>query len=76
MQKQKFGVTCPDEYLVKSVLVPPEHEKQCFDVLRLGCIAMHYVTRRSHRIEKLKFGLRCPNAIFVKSVPIPPEHEK
>jgi hypothetical protein len=27
MQKQKFGVTCPNALFVKSVLVPPYHEK-------------------------------------------------
>jgi hypothetical protein len=37
---------------------------------------MHYVTRRSHRMQKQKFGVTCPNAIFVDSVPVRPEHEK
>jgi hypothetical protein len=37
---------------------------------------MHYVTRRSHRIQKHKFSVTCPNALFVKSVLIPAEHEK
>jgi hypothetical protein len=37
---------------------------------------MHYVTRRSHWIQKHKFGVTCPGALFVESVPIPPEQEK
>jgi hypothetical protein len=34
MQKHKFGVTYPSVVFVKFVLVPPEHEKLCVDILR------------------------------------------
>jgi hypothetical protein len=37
---------------------------------------MHYVTHRSHRMQKHKFGVMCPGALFVKSVSVQPEHEK
>jgi hypothetical protein len=37
---------------------------------------MHYVTRRTHRMEKHKFGITCPDTLFVESVPVPPKHEK
>jgi hypothetical protein len=37
---------------------------------------MHYVTHRSHQMQKHKFGLTCPGAHFVESVPVPLEHEK
>jgi hypothetical protein len=37
---------------------------------------MHYVTYRSHRMQKHKFGVTCPGALFVESVPVPPEHEQ
>jgi hypothetical protein len=36
---------------------------------------MHYVTRRSYRMQKHKFGVTYPDANFVESVAIPPEHE-
>jgi hypothetical protein len=37
---------------------------------------MHYVTRRSHLMQKHKFGVTCSGTLFVKSVPVPHEHEK
>jgi hypothetical protein len=37
---------------------------------------MHYVTHKSHRMQKHKFSVTCPNTLFVKYVPVPPEHEK
>jgi hypothetical protein len=40
------------------------------------CTEMHYVTHRSHWMQKDKFGVTCPDVLFVKSVPVPPEHEK
>jgi hypothetical protein len=36
---------------------------------------MHYVTHRSHRMQK-KLGEMCPDTLFVESVAIPPEHKK
>jgi hypothetical protein len=36
MQKQKFGVMCPDARFVESVPVPAEHEKWCIDVAHFG----------------------------------------
>jgi hypothetical protein len=37
---------------------------------------MHYMTHRSHRMQKHKFTVTCLNALFVKSIPVPPEHEQ
>jgi hypothetical protein len=37
---------------------------------------MHYVTCRSHQMQKYKFSVMCPSALFVISVPVPPKHEK
>jgi hypothetical protein len=37
---------------------------------------MHYVTRKSHRIQKHKFGLTCPGALFMETAPGPPECKK
>jgi hypothetical protein len=76
MQKQKFGVTCPSVLLVESVLVPPEHEKYCANILCPGRTGMHYVTGRSQWMQKHKFGETCPDELFVESVPVPPEDEK
>jgi hypothetical protein len=61
---------------VISELVPLEHEKECVQVSRIGHTGIHYVTRRSHRMQKHKFNITCPDALFVESASIPPEHEK
>jgi hypothetical protein len=37
---------------------------------------MHYVIRRSHRLQKHIFDVTCPGALFVESVPVLPKHEK
>jgi hypothetical protein len=37
---------------------------------------MHYMTHKSHRMEKHKFGVMCPGALFVKSILVTLEHEK
>jgi hypothetical protein len=37
---------------------------------------MHYVTRRSHRMQKHKFSTMCPDALVVEFVLVPHEHEK
>jgi hypothetical protein len=37
---------------------------------------MHYVTHRSHQMQKNKFNISCPGAFFVQSVRVPPEHGK
>jgi hypothetical protein len=41
-----------------------------------GGTEMHYVTRRTHWMQKLKFGVTCAGTLFVESVPIPLEHKK
>jgi hypothetical protein len=33
---------------------------------------MHYMTRRTHQIQKQKFTVMCPKVLFVESIPIPP----
>jgi hypothetical protein len=75
IQKQKFGVMCPGVLIMETALGPPEHEKECVDILCPKCIGMHYVIRRSNRIQKHKFVVTCLNALFVESVPVPHEHE-
>jgi hypothetical protein len=37
---------------------------------------MHYMTHRSHGMQKHKFGVMCPGTLFVESVTVPPEDEK
>jgi hypothetical protein len=37
---------------------------------------MHYVTGRSHRMQKYKIGVMCPGVLFVESEPVQPKHEK
>jgi hypothetical protein len=69
MQKDKFGIMCPEQLFVKPVPVPPKLETYCIDVSRTGRTRMHYVTRKSHRMRKHKFGITCPEALFVKFVP-------
>jgi hypothetical protein len=76
IQKHKFAVTYRDTLFMKSIPVPPEHEKERVDVLRPGCTEKHYMTRRSHRMKKHKFTVTCPNTLFIESIPVPPEHEK
>jgi hypothetical protein len=46
------------------------------DDSRLRRNRMHYMTRRSHQMQKHKFGLTCPAALFVESEPVPPENDK
>jgi hypothetical protein len=74
-QKPKFSVTCLSAFFVKSVPVPPEHEKHYIDVSLPGGSEMHYVAGRSHRMQKHKVSVACLDVLFVESVPVPPEHE-
>jgi hypothetical protein len=37
---------------------------------------MHYVTRRSHQMQKNKFSVTCPGTLFVESLPVAHLHEK
>jgi hypothetical protein len=37
---------------------------------------MHYVARRSHRMQKHKFDVTCPDALSVKSILVPPKRER
>jgi hypothetical protein len=70
-QKHKFSVTCPGVIFTENASGPPELQKKCVDVLRPGRTGVHYVTRRSHQMQKHVFG-----GLFVESVPVPSEHEK
>jgi hypothetical protein len=36
---------------------------------------MHYVTRRSHKMQKHKFSVMCPSALFMETALGAPEHE-
>jgi hypothetical protein len=40
-----------------------------------GCTGMHYVTHRSHRMQKHKLRVTCPDVVFVESVSVPTEHD-
>jgi hypothetical protein len=59
----------------KSVLVPPENEKYCIDNSHPERTRIHYVTHRSHCMQKHMVDVTCPPVLVVKSVPVPPEHE-
>jgi hypothetical protein len=61
---------------METALDPPDLEKSYVDILRHGRTRVHYVSCRSHRMEKLNFGVTCPGALFVISLPVPPNHEK
>jgi hypothetical protein len=37
---------------------------------------MHYMARRSYRMQKHKFGKMCSGVLFMETAPSPPEHEK
>jgi hypothetical protein len=37
---------------------------------------MHYVTRRSHGMQKHRFDVMCLDMFLVESIPVPPEYEK
>jgi hypothetical protein len=37
---------------------------------------MHYVTRRSHRMQKDMFDVTCSGVLFMETAPGPAEHEK
>jgi hypothetical protein len=63
---------CPCSLFVETALGPPEHEKLCIDVLCPKHTGMHYMTQRSHGIQKNKFDVMCPTMLFVESVPSHP----
>jgi hypothetical protein len=66
MQKHKFSITCPIALVVKSIQVPPQHEKLCIDVLRSGLTEMHYVTHSSHWMQNYKFDITCLDTLLVE----------
>jgi hypothetical protein len=38
---------------------------------------MHYVTHKSHRMQKLKFSITCPDTLFMESIrTVPPKSYK
>jgi hypothetical protein len=76
MQKQKFGVTCPASLFVEITPGPPEREKLCFDISRVGLTEMHYMTQRLHQMQKHKFNVMYPIALYVESILAPPVNKK
>jgi hypothetical protein len=64
-KKHKFGKTCAEVLLVKSISVPPEQEIYCVDVSLPGHTRIHYVTHRSRGMEKHRFSVTCPGALFL-----------
>jgi hypothetical protein len=55
---------------------PPELEKCCVDVSCLKRTRTHYVTSRSHQMEKHKFHGMCPCVLLLGSTLGPLEHGK
>jgi hypothetical protein len=64
IQKHKFGVMCHGVLFMEIAPGPPEHEKCCVDISRLGLTGMHYVTHRSQWMQKHKFSITCPGAFL------------
>jgi hypothetical protein len=52
MRKDMIGVTYPGTLFIGPALDPTEHEKKCIDVSCPGYSGMHYVTHRSHQMQK------------------------
>jgi hypothetical protein len=44
--------------------------------LHPGPTEIHYVTHRSHQMQKRMFDVTCPGMLFVKPIPVPPKNEK
>jgi hypothetical protein len=65
----------PGAIFMEAAPGPPEHEKYWVNVSWPGCAGMHYVTRRSHRMQKHKFRVTCPDALFLLTAPGPPKHD-
>jgi hypothetical protein len=75
MQKHKFGLTCLIVFFVESGPVPScflsnsclshPSKKNNVSISHPECTRMHYVTRRSHRMQKHKFSVTCPYAFLL-----------
>jgi hypothetical protein len=76
MQKQKFGITCPDMLFTETVLTHTimKHNASLFS--GPGRTGMHYATSRSHQMQKHKFSVTYPSILFKETTPVPPEYEK
>jgi hypothetical protein len=70
--RYKLVVTSQGTTFVESIPVPPEHEKECDQILCPGHTRMHYVTCRSYQMQKHKFGIICPDVLFIETAPGPP----
>jgi hypothetical protein len=64
MQKQNFGVTCPGALFIKTAPDSDDHEKLCIHVSRPGHTEMHYVTSRSHQMQKIQIWRNMSRRIF------------
>jgi hypothetical protein len=67
---------CPYVLLLGSALGPPELEKCCIIVSRLGSSRTLYVTHKSHQMKKHMLCVTCPCVLLLGCTPSPPEHEK
>jgi hypothetical protein len=74
--ERQVHVMCPNALFMETASGPLEHKKYCVDVARLGHTGMHYVTHKSHRMQKHKFVITCLGALFIETSPGPPVHEK
>jgi hypothetical protein len=66
---------CTQALFVKSVPVQPEYERLCGHVSRPRHNRMHYMTRKSHWMQKHKFDITCPGALFMEVASNPHERE-
>jgi hypothetical protein len=66
MEKDMFNIMCPITIFMQTAPGPPEDEKKCVDIACPGRTRVHYMTRRSHWMQKYKFGVTCPVVIFME----------
>jgi hypothetical protein len=64
MQKQKFSVKFPGSLFMEIAPGPTVDEKYCVNVSLTGHSGMHYVTHRSHWVQKHKFDVTRPNLLL------------
>jgi hypothetical protein len=60
-----FSVMCPGTLFMQTAASPHEHEKLCIEVSCPEHRGMHYVTRRSHQMQKHKFGITCLTSLLM-----------
>jgi hypothetical protein len=74
--KHKFSVTSPGGAVYKNRTGPTWARKIVCRRCTPGRTRMHYVTRRSHRMQKHRVCVTCLDALFTKTALSPLEQEK